>query len=230
MTKNKLILATSAFALVGIVALSPISFAQEDTTSNSTQTNTGSGAFGKWRENFQNRQAEMQERQTERQANIEERQAEREVRKYELVTQRCERITTNIQSRIDRFNSIADQRVATYEKVKERVKGIEEQLAAAGYDTSELQNALVELDALIVEHWNQRKAIIATLQESQEYACGESEGEFKSRVQASRDQVAALRESGMAIRDFFRDTIRPIIQELREQELNDTVENSTENN
>lgn len=129
----------------------------------------------------------------------------------------CSAVTTKITSRIKYFNVNRNKHVDNYIAAKSKIVGLVDKLEAKGYDVSKVRTDLVQYDALLKAFADSYSLYITDLTATQNYACGKNEGEFRSQLLAARTQLRAVRTADQAVKSFFRETLKPDLQALKEQ-------------
>lgn len=185
------------------------------------ETNTGVSAVGsKWQERVkaaEAKKAEVQAKMEERKAQAEEKKAELEAKRDEMVEQRCEVLEKRFETRIARY----ENNQAGVERLRERVVALVEKVIEKakeeGLETAAVERALEEFKALIAEAEAVYAEHISELSQTQEYACGESEGQFKSRLEEARATLKEVRDAVLAARSYYQTELKPALQALRSQ-------------
>lgn len=130
--------------------------------------------------------------------------------KCNLVTSRVELLTT-------RYNNNKDRHIAVYQKAKDRVTELVAKLETKGYDVAKLKTDLQTWDGQIKNIGTQYSEFIAELNKSKQYACGQSQGDFKAALQAARVQLADVRQASLDARNFYQSTIRADLTAIKNQ-------------
>lgn len=138
-------------------------------------------------------------------------------RRQEFLDTRCQNVTSRIDNRIERYNENKVRHIDNYNKIKDKLSETGNNLEDKGYDVTELRNDLQTLDSKIKEFAQSYTTFVNTLNDSKSFACGESEGAFKDKVEESRAQLKDSRDLAKEIRDYIQDVIRPDLVDLREQ-------------
>ena len=157
---------------------------------------------------------------THAQTNLEDLKSKKEEVKAKIeekVEQRCTILETNIDTRIARHENNKDRHLQAYQNTKEQVKNLVDRAKEAGYDTSQLETDLQTMDQKIRDFSAAWNTYFELLQKTKEYACGESEGEFRTALKTARDQLRVVRQHAAEIRNFYQTVIRPDIQDLKSQ-------------
>lgn len=130
---------------------------------------------------------------------------------------RCKNINERVSQRIARYEQNKSKHFANYEQMKKRLAEVTAKLDSQSVDTTKLKTDMTQLDALIKKASDDYAAFIASLKTSQGITCGKSEGAFADALKTSRDKLQAARKSMEAIREYYKNTIRPDIMAIKKQ-------------
>jgi hypothetical protein len=133
------------------------------------------------------------------------------------VEERCQAMTQRIETAIARFNNNKDGHTTRYLKIAEHLKNINEKLTAKGYDTTKTEADYKILNEKIVKASADYSTFISKLGETKQYACGQSQGQFRTALQAAKAQLKIYREDVADIRNYYQTVVRPDAQALRDQ-------------
>jgi uncharacterized protein YoxC len=142
-----------------------------------------------------------------------ERKATREAR----IEDRCEDVTAHVDEVLAGYNTNHQGQVVKHEKMLERLRKMNENLIAKGYETADLVAAVQVLGEKIEKLNADHETFIGELEDTKEFACGESEGAFKTAMEEARAAMKVVRADVEDIRTYYRDTIRPAIEALKAQ-------------
>lgn len=131
--------------------------------------------------------------------------------------QRWETVQKRIELIITRFENNHERHVKAYNKAKERVQKLVEELGAKGYDVSRLSQDLATWDGMFQEFARDYAAFIEKLEEISGLTPEQAQGQFMSLIREARELLRAVRQDALDIRLFYQQTIRADIQELRDQ-------------
>jgi hypothetical protein len=168
--------------------------------------------------------AQREQIQADRKEAIEERKEERQEKKEEAIEQRCTRIQERIQNRIGGFDDNKEKHMKVYENMVERVEKFIEKLSADGYDTSKVATDLKVLEEKIAKFSTDKDARLDALNETKNYACGKSEGEFKAKLAEARKALQLVHADAVDIRKYVQNVLHSDIQALRKQKMEDIKE------
>src|SRR3989344_830151 len=133
------------------------------------------------------------------------------------IAKRCEIITNNIDNRINAYNNKKNAHLKRYENLKNLVSKIIANLEEKGYEVTELKTALNELDTKIKKYASDYDAFIDALKNTQNYACGESEGAFLNALEASKTALQTVLQDTRDIHSYYIDVIKKAVSDLRDQ-------------
>jgi len=153
----------------------------------------------------------------------EERMEERQENRKEKMQQNCETIRERVRARVMQFEDNKGVHVENYNNVVAKLEEIMTSLSDKGYDTSELSAAVETWKGMIQEYAVAYTGFINSLDNSSNYACGESGGEYKGMLTQAKEQHKNALELRIKARDYYAHEIREAIKNLRLQ----AVENST---
>lgn len=148
---------------------------------------------------------------------INQQRQEFQEQRQEMIGTMCERVETMVDTRIARFDNNYERNLNRYQAMFERLQTIIEAFSEQGYDTSQLEAAVGEMESQILTVQSEYELFIEQLRASQEYACGESDGEFRNAISEARGQMRAFRQASSETRTFYQTEIRPLLLDLRQQ-------------
>lgn len=152
--------------------------------------------------------------------------------KEKMNEERCKNIETRIATRINRYENNRQMFQNVYGNMQTRLERLLAKLKAAGADTTQLEKDLVTLKTKIDKLETDQATFISTLKETQDFACGKSEGEFKAKFNEARKIPDVIRADRQDIRNFFQTTIKADLKTIREflasQETTSESESSTQ--
>ena len=147
--------------------------------------------------------------------NAQNRRTENTERKEGNLEKRCDRMQSNIEKRIEMYNQRKDVHKAAYERFLTKVAEIIEKLETKGKDTTQIAQEVEKLETLVKEFATSVESSVAMLEDANDYNCGQSEGEFKTRIQNTRVSFESTRKAAEAVREqmkVVRETIREAIK------------------
>lgn len=139
----------------------------------------------------------------------------RSAAREERVEERCSRVGERVDALIQRYEENKERHVARYESIANRVGDLLARVEEAGYDTTEVRLALNKMienkQAFVARYTN----FIASLEESKQYACGDSEGQFVNALQSAREQLQLARQEAVQARETANTQLREALDNLR---------------
>lgn len=138
---------------------------------------------------------------------------------------KCANVEARIDIRLARFENNKQRHLDNYNRLKQQITDLSDQLSAEGYDVAQLKNDLLVLDQKIKKFGSDVEVFIDKLAEARGYACGKSDGQFKATLKEARDLLAVVHSDILDIRSYYQMTIRPDIQKVREQKPNTSGSN-----
>lgn len=155
-------------------------------------------------------------RATIKQERMETREAIKDA-KVTIVAEKCKLIEANVETKTSRFDSNKAMHQEQYTQMKERLNNLVTQLKAKGLDTTKLETDVATLNTKTDKFVTDYEAYITKLKDTKAYACGHSDGEFRSALQLARTAILPVRQDVIDIRSFYQTTIRPDLIALRTQ-------------
>lgn len=142
---------------------------------------------------------------------------EAKANRQETKEEKCKNIESRIEAKLNKYENgnIAVEDV--HKRLKERIRNIVTRLENNGIDASKLESDLAVLEQRIEQTAASYDTFIAALKESQSYACGESQSQFRAKIQEAKKLMVNVRTERKGTRDFIVTTIIPDIKSLREQ-------------
>jgi hypothetical protein len=136
------------------------------------------------------------------------------------VAEGCQAMTQRIETAIARFNNNKDGHTRRYLAVADHLKNLNEKLKAKGYDTSKPEADYKVLNEKILKASQDYQMFITKLEATKQYACGQSQGQFKTALQDAKAQLKVYREDVADIRNYYQTVVRPDVKALRDQKPN----------
>jgi hypothetical protein len=210
-------------ALALAIILSPnAALAETSSSSNSDSSRTPKPVLNK----FPEKESELKERQ----AKLATKASELKDRKEEIASKaaamredRCKLITQRIDLNITRYENSKLEHVTNYQNAKKRLQETITRLKKDGLDTTKLEQDAIKLDELIKQFAADYTAYITALKNSKAYTCGKSEGEFKDALEDVRPLLIKSKQSALAIRMYYQNTIRVDFLALKAKKASSTA-------
>lgn len=129
--------------------------------------------------------------------------------------EKCAKITSKIDEKINKFNSNSDHPRLT--KLQQKLTEVISRLKAKGYDTSKLEEDLVTLKTKTDTCKTAYGQFIAKLGATKNFACGQSQGQFKAALQAGKDEMRKAQAACKDAKNFLETILKKDLQTLRNQ-------------
>ena len=202
-----------SFIVLFIFALSlfsPMVFAEDSTTNSETDYAPSD------RRMLKNRIENAQENFQLRMEKYDESSEKMEQRKAKIII-RCEAIEKKVNARFEKFLNNRQNHVNAYYKIDERLGNIIYELSEKGFDTSELEQALLTLQTLIADYRYLAGIFAEQLSILPEIDCTNPDGEYKKALTSLKNSHQEMVAKRKEIRAFYASDIRDAIKELRSQ-------------
>ena len=141
----------------------------------------------------------------------------KEDKREEIVKRVCNHLEDKVDLKVARFEANKNIHVEKYQRLKNRLMGVLDKLEDKGLDISQLEEDLETLDELIKDYAKAYEDFVESLRFTKGYACGESDGDFKDALKEAKEKLAVVKRLRREIRDFYVNTIRKDIKDLRKQ-------------
>lgn len=129
--------------------------------------------------------------------------------------QRWETVQKRIELIITRFENNKERHTEAYNKVKEKVQKLVEELGAKGYDVSKLSQDLATWDGMFQKFARDYATFIEKLEEISGLTPEQAQAHFMSLIREAREMLRVVHQDALDIRLFYQQAIRADIQELR---------------
>jgi Skp family chaperone for outer membrane proteins len=139
------------------------------------------------------------------------------VQENENIQKRCDIVTKQIDTHLARYKNNYNRHSRVYGNMKNRLVKLVERLELKGYDVTKLEADLVKLDEKILKLKTDYDAYIKELEETKEFVCGESEGQFKTALAEARAKLRLVHTDILDIRNYYQTVIKVDIQTLRKE-------------
>lgn len=127
----------------------------------------------------------------------------------------CSRITNRVDERVNKYNTYNSETDAQLAKIETRLNEVSAKLKANGADTTTLDaqiKTLIDKKSLLR---TDKAAFIAKLTESKQFACGASQGQFKTTIEAARELHKKVMADRRDIKVYIDGTLKPTLQGLK---------------
>ncbi len=135
---------------------------------------------------------------------------------------RCDRINARIDNHIARFDAAKERHFTRYHSVKDRIKARLDRLDSKGYNTQQARIDLKTFDDKIKHTERNYAIVIDKLNTAKTFTCGQSQGQFKQAIKDAKAQLDIVRADVTDMKNYWHDTLKVDIQNLRAQKGNIT--------
>jgi chromosome segregation ATPase len=132
---------------------------------------------------------------------------------------------TSVQAKVTKIRT---QRKNAYREVGEKIDRLVERLKAAGIDTSSLEAARADVKNKVDEFNQLVLDYEQTLTDLSSMDCVSDPQAFKAALESARDGRKALAEKGEELKKYVKETLKPIIDELKTQLTSDNASSTQE--
>lgn len=162
-----------------------------------------------------------------RKEKLEELTKNRQEEKNEILERRCENKKRIIDNKIKMFNASEKFHKVKYSRIYDRISSLIERLDAEEIDTTKLKSDLHVLRGKIDVLKADYDALMSKLEALKSLDCTDTET-TKAAADEIRDLLEELKGDSTDIREYFINTIKPDLKELRKELIakKETTENS----
>lgn len=136
-----------------------------------------------------------------------------------FTAEKCTAIQTRIETKITTFDNGNKQNLNAYTNLVAHLNQLESKLVTKGYNTTQLKVDITTLNGKVNTYTDSYGAFITQLKNTQNYACGHSQGDFVSNLASARSLMAKSRSNDIDIRNFYRNVIRADLLAIKSQTL-----------
>jgi hypothetical protein len=98
-----------------------------------------------------------------------------------------------------------------YQNLKNRLEKASLRLSDKGYDVVKLNEDIKTLNIKIVKFSDDYSGYMLKLKETNSYACGHSEGEFRIKLLEAKELLEVVKQDSVDIKNYYSTVIRPEI-------------------
>ncbi|RJR27021.1 hypothetical protein C4561_04570 [candidate division WWE3 bacterium] len=157
-------------------------------------------------EEYKTRQKEIKQEREEVKTQLQETRAER-----------CDIVEGQMDARIDQYRAAQENHLARYTALKEKLANLITRLEEQGYDVTKLQEDLLVLEDKIAVLTQRFEEFVVQLEETTNFECGDSNGDFLTAMQESRNALSLVRQSALDVKNYYVNTVKQDIVALRDQ-------------
>jgi chromosome segregation ATPase len=139
----------------------------------------------------------------------------------------CEKVETKLQVRITHFDQNKEKHIQAYNNLVDRIEKFIARIKAKGYDTTKLEADLATLKEKVADFTEAYAAYMTLLDETKNYTCGQSHGDFAAKLKEVRAQLKIVHQMAADIRNFWRTVIRVDLLDIKKQYPGATSNNTS---
>lgn len=132
--------------------------------------------------------------------------------------ERCEVIEENINRRLDYYQNSQTDHVRRYQGILVGLNKAAERLSLLGYDTTDLESKIEQLQVQINEMNVMHNDLIAALQSVKTAQCSDEETDPNTKGMLAKTTVQEIRAKALSIKEYIRNEIIPTLQALKNQD------------
>jgi len=138
-------------------------------------------------------------------------------KRQDALEARCQRNEDRIDDQINKLQKNQQNRINAYKQITNKFDNLVVNLEGQGYDTLALESAVDNFKLQLESFYAEHERLMSQLQNTRNYACGDSEGQFRGELQKAREQLRIAHQKRLELRRCFVDEVRPLILDIREQ-------------
>jgi hypothetical protein len=147
----------------------------------------------------------------QKQALVNEQKASLSAQKQARTQAWCEQVESRINNRINMYEEKRDLYVSRHQGVVKRLTTLMERLTEKGCEVSNLEPAVEGYEILVDELAAAFRVFVASMQGTRVLACGESEGQFASKIRETNVDLQDVKVKAQALQDYFKSTLQPAL-------------------
>lgn len=136
---------------------------------------------------------------------------------------RCSALNEKTRMNAERFETARGNDEERHNRLVERLKQAIEIFSEKGYDTVALEQAVEGMDSRVEAVEDAFASFMEALESVKELECTASKEEFQAALETTKDELELLREARVELRDYYKETVRPALQALKDQIEEDAV-------
>ena len=218
MNKKNLTLIFASFALLVSTAAAQNVYAQSIEDSGCTPPREkNSETIAEYKECLKRYKQTFLEEYKTRQKEIKQEREEVKTQLKEARAERCDIVEGQMDARIDQYRAAQENHLERYTALKEKLSNLITRLEEQGYDVTTLQNDLIVLEEKIAVLSQRFEEFVVELEETTNFECGDSNGDFLTAMQESRNALALVRQAALDVKNYYVNTVKKDIIALRDQ-------------
>lgn len=139
-----------------------------------------------------------------------------ETTKEEVKDKVCLNLENLLDQKVSRFGDVQSVHLEKYSKLSTRLDDVTTSLKGKGYDTTQLESDLKELDGLISDYSQAYSDFVDSLIFTRGNACN-TDSDFRDALRNSKELLVVVKQKRADIREFYTGIIREDIRDLRQQ-------------
>jgi DNA repair exonuclease SbcCD ATPase subunit len=167
------------------------------------------------REKLSSRSGELKERFGSRSGELRDKFGSKSGDIKNKLEEKCQQITQRIETIEDKYTTNKESKINQFNKIKTRVQELITKLKSKGYDTTKLETDLKTLETKIQKLATDYDTFIKSIQNSSQFTCGSSQGEFISAFQKAKNSFNPLKQDTEDIRKFNQTVLKADIEAVR---------------
>jgi hypothetical protein len=130
---------------------------------------------------------------------------------------RCETLTSKIDGHITKITTGINKQAAIYDKHDAKISQLITKAKEAGVDTTKAEANLQIWKDQTVAIKDGRNQVISSLTTIKGQQCADQKEQYKQGLESAKSQLRSLRDLQNQKKAFYRSTIKPDLQALRDQ-------------
>ncbi len=201
--KTRIKLLLSAALALPLVGLGPIiTYANENAASPTTTAATTDTTV---KQNRDKRVKEHKDKLKVKLSNLEQKRLQ----------ERCKNAQGKVSSLQGRITGVETSHNKVYGNLLSRLTTLSDKLKAQGVDTTQLDAQITELTTQVTKFKTDLATYKTDVSDLAALDCAADPSGFKATLEASRIELALLRQESTAIRSYVQNTIKPTLQTIR---------------
>lgn len=131
------------------------------------------------------------------------------------VMDKCSEVESKIGKKTAKFEQNRQIGKVRFDGMKTATAKLITELRAKGYDVTQLEQDQATLESLIAKFSTDYTNYMSSLEQTKQFACGKSRGEFVSQLETARSEIPAVQKDFKAVMDFWKNTFRPHFQAIK---------------
>jgi septal ring factor EnvC (AmiA/AmiB activator) len=129
------------------------------------------------------------------------------------VVDQCQKVTEKVDLKISNYSEAHSNFDTKFGSLIQKLKTVAEKLSARGMDTATLTTSITALETKRAKLSADKQALVSKLQESKQFTCGASQGQFKTKIteaKALQKTVVADSKDMQASAKTIRDAVKAL--------------------